>query len=117
MRLIISFLIICGVLVMAFSSHKCEHIFVSVEQAEIKMQSAQYAIGHVLTTGKQEGPELVCVKCFHTQRQILDYGESKYIGSLGAGTLTSKDTLKLFGCDTCNSRILLLKADTLQWSK
>lgn len=78
MRLIISLLIICCVLMMAFNSQKCEHVFVSVEQAEIKMQTAQtvYAIGHAWPSGKQEGQELVCVKCFHRQRQIIDYGES-----------------------------------------
>lgn len=68
--------------VQGFDQPKCEHVFTQVEQACVKIDQPTWT-GNVIypecsiytwPTGLQEGKELVCVKCFHVQKQVLDYG-------------------------------------------
>jgi hypothetical protein len=77
---------VCAIIItMAFSGRKCEHEFTQVEQASVKIPrpcflgDIQISYGDEswlsYPTGLQEGKELVCVKCFHVQKQMLDYGQ------------------------------------------
>ncbi len=69
------------VVLSALNERKCEHVFVSIEQAEIKIEQFGLPGDHEYTelpTGKREGQELICVKCFHKQKQVIDYGEAWY---------------------------------------
>lgn len=80
--------ILCAFIAASFTSRKCEHVFVEVEQANIKVEQPELSIGSMIyqpygwPTGLQEGKQLVCVKCFHIQKQVLDYGKP------ASGTLT-----------------------------
>lgn len=60
------------------SSMLCKHIYVAVEQPDIKVKDAgpTYTLGVMQrrVTGKHEGQDIVCVKCFHTRKQVFDYG-------------------------------------------
>lgn len=73
-------LLIAAYFIQGFNAPKCDHVFTQVEQPTVKIEqpqlsgSAIYAIG-TWPTGKKEGAELICVKCFHKQKQIIDYGE------------------------------------------
>lgn len=120
MRTIILLLASIAIYSMAFINHKCEHVFTEVEQANIKIErpslssSIVYPI-HSWPTGLQEGKELICVKCFHKQKQVLDYGQPADTGaafeipdSWRATTLT--DT-SIYGAVTISR-----KGDTLIWS-
>lgn len=81
MRLIIlSILFGIMLLIVAFDAKECQHIYVSVEQEEIKCEPIRpmNLLGTVSPVGIQQGKELVCVKCFHIIRQKLDFGESAY---------------------------------------
>jgi hypothetical protein len=78
--------------VQGFNQPKCEHVYTAIEQPEIKIEQGLRSVHSIYTvppTGKREGPELICVKCFHKQRQVLDYGQShgSSILTLGADTL------------------------------
>lgn len=62
---------------------KCKHIYVSTIPVEVKIEQAAYNpmggmgmldLWPVRQSGKKEGQEIVCVKCHHVTRQILDYG-------------------------------------------
>lgn len=58
----------------------CKHIYVATEQSEItvKYTMPTFTLANIPTgtkTGKHEGQEIVCVKCFHITKQILDYGK------------------------------------------
>lgn len=123
MRTIVLLLVSIAVYLTAFYKPKCEHKFTAVEQANIKIErpslsgSIVYPI-HSWPTGLQEGKELICVKCLHKQKQILDYGqpcharegvEFKIPDSWRATTLT--DT-----CITGSAVTILKKGDTLIWS-
>jgi hypothetical protein len=72
-------LYICVVLVAAVLH---EHVFTAVEQSEIKVHDQVIKLGWhpsgatIWPSGKLNGRELICVKCFHKQKQILDYGQS-----------------------------------------
>jgi hypothetical protein len=60
---------------------ECKHIYVAVRQPEVKAQfpgNSMIAIYTSPPSGKHEGEELVCVKCFHLRKQIIDYGEPIY---------------------------------------
>lgn len=63
----------------------CKHIYVATLSAEIKIEqpALPYAAGMgmpapgiwpVRQSGKKEGQEIVCVKCHHVTKQVLDYG-------------------------------------------
>lgn len=74
--------LLCAFIAASFTSRKCEHVFVQVEQTEIKIEQPKWSgIDNLMPgwtkwpSGKQEGQELICVKCFHKQRQIVDYGQ------------------------------------------
>lgn len=66
----------------AFQWPKCEHVFTQVEQALVKIEQPEFKLGGQLyqeyswPSGLQEGKDLICVKCFHKQKQVLDYGAS-----------------------------------------
>lgn len=98
---------------MAFSGHKCEHAFTQIESPSIKIDQPNWFSGahdHMPTwtkwpTGLQEGKELICVKCFHKQKQILDYGKSRYAdweSDFDTSVFTKRDTC-LSRKDTCGS--------------
>jgi hypothetical protein len=74
--LIAAFVLTPGFLVM-WSNNDCKHIYVAVEQAEVRVVyqkvSSLPAIDTVVT-GKREGKQIVCVKCFYSRKQIMDYG-------------------------------------------
>lgn len=109
MRFIIIFIITgMALCVFAFNAKKCDHIYVSVEQAEVKInQSATgtSSFEYILPSwrsGKHDGKELVCVKCFNVVRQILDYGESTFgSNNIGIGYGSIKvDTCRNIGSPT-----------------
>lgn len=63
--------------VMAYDRPSCQHIYVAVEQKEVKVKypnAQEIAIYRTPPTGKHEEGQLVCVKCFHLTKQIVDYG-------------------------------------------
>jgi hypothetical protein len=107
---------ICAiVLSLAFSGHKCEHVFTQVEQATIKIeQQPTYGSltlpGSIYSwpTGLQDGKELICVKCFHMQKQVLDYGKpyepNFVLGSLSTYDLGVSDSNFVY--DTCDYALL-----------
>jgi hypothetical protein len=90
---------ICAFIVsiaLSFDELKCEHVFTQVEQAAIKIEQpnlfggSYYKIPH-WPSGLQEGKELICVKCYYTQKQVLDYGQPEHGQSL-TGLLSGVDT-------------------------
>ena len=119
-----------------FNAPKCEHKFTAVEQANITIDQPDIRLGgsvyreYSWPSGRQEGKELICVKCFHVQKQILDYGQTtdeREFDWLHWGKPTIDfDTCKPFSAssfafDTASvhgsNRILFIKGDTLMWSK
>lgn len=121
--------IACLIATAAFTNHKCEHIYVATVQAEVKIQEPQWS-GSVtllpntfyLPRGKQEGQELVCVKCFDVRKQVMDYGPDPYrINTLPSwGTLTSPDTCLSVTVDALNRQrfaTVRFVVDTLLISK
>lgn len=89
--------LLAAFIALSFIGHKCEHVYVSVEQAEIKIERPNLFMGGQIyqpyrwPSGMQEGQDLICVKCFNQRKQILDYGQP------GRGqTLTG-----LLGIDSC----------------
>lgn len=56
---------------------KCKHIYIAVEQPEVKASFSFFTVDTVVypPSGKRDGKELVCVKCFHLRKQIIDYGD------------------------------------------
>lgn len=68
---ILSITAACLLLTLAFSFKKCDHVFTNVVQPEVK---ANIGTSVMLPVGKQEGQEIICVKCFHRQKQVVDYG-------------------------------------------
>lgn len=100
MKIILQVLGICFLLqiVNVFSSFnkECKHIYVAVEQPEVKMPQAPNSVIAIYTappSGKHEGEELVCVKCFHTRKQIIDYGvwdKSLMLSGVAVDTLAFK---------------------------
>lgn len=115
---------LCAIVItMAFIGRKCEHVFTQVEREVIKIERHDLFGASILPvyswpTGLQEGKDLICVKCFLVQKQVLDYGEpcpQQYNGINIPDTWRSS-----VGTDTCNlisSRSLFIKGDSLIWSK
>lgn len=105
--------------IVAFNFPQCEHVYTAIEQPVIKVEKGSNFISGVYfapPTSKHEGPALICVKCFHKTKQVLDYGESDCISS----GLTL-EALRLC-CDTVNATRLslgdmFLKADSIRWVK
>lgn len=61
------------VVLSSWQSKECDHIYVAVEPTELKDGNWRNTVSPYLT-GKQEGKELVCIKCFKRVRQIVEYG-------------------------------------------
>jgi hypothetical protein len=102
----------------SFKVPKCDHVFTRVEQANVKIEPFSISLGSSgYASGLKEGNELICVKCFHMQKQMLDYGK------LDLFTLAVNDTTltKFFSCDSIltmgSSGLSFIKGDTLIWSK
>lgn len=59
----------------------CDHIYTTIHEKEVKIKQWRsntmlpMIIPDTMITGKHEGQQLVCVKCFHLTKQILDYGQ------------------------------------------
>lgn len=74
---------ICAIVISpAFSGRKCDHVFTQVEQPTVKIERPfQGAIAvfpeqiYSWPTGTMDGKDIICVKCFHRQKQLLDYGQ------------------------------------------
>lgn len=107
------------VISLAFTGRKCEHVFTEVEQANIKIEqpgltlNGQFYQPYSWPCGLQEGKELICVKCFHIQKQVLDYGKpanDPYIGPPLFGT-NCCDSIKAFNS---GSGAIFLKGGVLQ---
>lgn len=106
-------LIVAAYLLQGFYRPKCEHIYVSVEQPEIKIEEPKWSYVDDLMpawtkwpSGKFQGQDLVCVKCFNKVKQILDYGKREcYSGKVTwpANTLTHKTD----SCETFNARFFI----------
>lgn len=108
---------ICAIvfsLTLSFDDKKCEHVYVSVEQAEIKIEQPDLFMGGMYyqsysrPSGKQEGQDLVCVKCFHQRKQVLDYGKPEQ-GQTLTGLLSGRDS-----CLFLNSGTLTIDAGELK---
>lgn len=64
----------------SFSNHECQHVYTLVEKDTLNISEGSTfvpAIYRSTQLGYQQGPELICVKCFHTKKQIIHYGEEK----------------------------------------
>ena len=66
--------------VQGFNQPKCDHVFTAIEYASVEIEQPSRYGGMTLPmytwpTGLHEGKELICVKCFHKQKQMLDYGQ------------------------------------------
>lgn len=110
-------------IISSFNLPKCDHVFVQVEQANLKIKNPDMSGSVMLLpyswpTGIQEGKELVCVKCFHRQKQLLDYGQPI---SSPYPEIQLPESLHSFSlADSCyfnSGRTLSVKGDTLLWSK
>lgn len=96
MKYVISAL--CAIVIcLSFAGRKCEHVFTQVEQAEVKIEQPNWhGVDDLMPawtkwpSGKQEGKELICVKCFYKQKQILDYGPSQFGIPANSDTIPSK---------------------------
>lgn len=101
--------------ILSFTNHKCEHVFTQVEQAAIKIERPDLYGSMTLPayhwpTGTQQGKELICVKCFHVQKQVLDYGKPDTQRSLVWPDTSPLNIL----CDTVSSMgVMFLKVDSL----
>jgi hypothetical protein len=94
----------------AQSAKKCDHIYVSVEQPEIKIEQPKWSgVDDLMPgwtkwpSGKQQGQELVCVRCFNKIKQVLDYGQAQrpaYLLSDGSLTYIGEGSVKV---DTCRN--------------
>jgi hypothetical protein len=112
-------LLIAAYFIQGFNAPKCEHVYVEVEQATLKIEQPGLSFGGQVyqdywPTGKQEGKELICVKCFHIQKQVVDYGEpakpSAYWPPVNGTNCC--DSIKLF--ISGSSGAVLLKGGVLQ---
>lgn len=52
----------------------CQHIYVAVEQPEVN--GGTFSVLSIGKFGKHEGKEIVCIKCHHLRKQIVDYGQA-----------------------------------------
>lgn len=65
---------------LSFVGPKCDHVFTQVEQATLKIERPSLFGSVIFTvyhqpTGVHEGKEIICVKCFQKQKQLIDYGQ------------------------------------------
>lgn len=99
MRTIIILIATVAIYSTAFINTKCDHVFTAIEHANIEIeQPSLYGIGDLplysWPTGLKEGKDLICVKCFHKQKQVLDYGGANT--PIGMNHLT--DTIRFGAC-------------------
>lgn len=62
----------------SFNFGKCEHVFVETKEEYLKVEKPDMMTGGLAfdwPSGIHEGVDLVCVKCLHQRRQVIDYGE------------------------------------------
>lgn len=85
MKNTLALMIIIGLFAASWNAKKCEHVYVAVEKSYIKISEPQWSYTDDLIAptfkwprGIHEGIEIVCIKCFHTRKQTLDYGPSPY---------------------------------------
>jgi hypothetical protein len=70
MRLLVLFFIVCLTsLTISFDAKRCDHVFTGVEQANVKAGMIVMA----------EGKDLICVKCFHRQKRIVNYWRTAFV--------------------------------------
>ena len=106
--------------IVSFNAPKCEHVFTQVEQATVRIEEPKWSRVDDLMpawtkwpSGKVQGHELICVKCFHKQKQVLDYGKASndpYISPPNIGT-NCCDSIKAFNS---GSGAMFLKGGILQ---
>jgi hypothetical protein len=102
---------------------KCEHKFVAVEEPVIKIEPLYGGVTlpvYHWPSGIQDGKDIICVKCFHVQKQKIDYGQPEQPGSLfwpnSSPLNIIWDTSRLTTIGSAGG--LTLKVDsTIQWSK
>jgi hypothetical protein len=69
---------------------KCQHIYVAVVQPEIEVTIPAFTFtGLQIQYGKRDGIDIVCLKCIHRRKQVVDYGLPQGMG------LATPDTMKL----------------------
>lgn len=110
--------------ILSFTNRKCDHVFTEVEQATIKIERLGYNLiggqGYMLPswpTGLHEGKEIVCVKCFHVQKQILDYGPAGD-NLMWSDTSFHFNSSNLIGTlQSFQGATLKIKGDSIIWSK
>jgi hypothetical protein len=90
-------LFISALTFLAFKFQKCDHVFTRVEQANVKIEPFSISLGSSgYASGLKEGNELICVKCFHMQKQMLDYGKLDLFPPMSSyDCITSGDSLSL----------------------
>jgi hypothetical protein len=105
---------------LSFSGSKCKHEFTTIEQAVIEIKQPSIAWVPAVwnpPSGRHEGNELICVKCFYKQKQIIDYGKPNVPGLTyqGAYIKNCLDT-SIYGT-SISTGSLVFKPDSLIWSK
>jgi hypothetical protein len=106
--------------IQGFNAPECKHVFVEVEQATIKVEQPEFTLGggayqeYSWPTGIQEGKELICVKCFHKQKQVIDYGKPEKQSSFWPPVkgINCCDSIKLL--NSGNIGAVILKRGVLQ---
>jgi len=96
--------LLCAFIAASFTGRKCDHVFVEVEQPTIKIEQPEFNLGgrvyqeYSWPTGKLEGKDLICVKCFHQIKQVLDYGQpaKSTITWPPLGSTNCCDSIKVF---------------------
>ena len=108
--------------IQGFNAPKCKHVYVTVEQAEIKVEVGPtwvHAIYEAPPSGVQDGQDIICVKCSHQRKQKIDYGQPDQRRSMvwpSSPLNITWETCKLTTIGSAGG--LTLKVDsTIQWSK
>lgn len=117
--LVVIFLIGMGIL-MSNRLPKCEHIYVATEKpyTEFNQYEVDQELGRPMS-GEVLGQELVCIKCYNTIRQIINYkGLSNYITPIDIDSVINWNTLDLIvprsSKDTVKWKTLVIRGDTLK---
>lgn len=84
-KLAVKFLMFVAIAAMfaifSFRNSECQHVYVLTIQPYVKVERPHFQseldnlmpLDSRWPNGKQEGAEIVCIKCFHITHQILDY--------------------------------------------
>lgn len=87
MKKLITLIIITGIFLLSWQKNDCKHIFTAVEADTVSVSGSYVFTSPAIATfkyGKHSGKQLVCVKCFCTVNQIIDYGERPaWVDTLG----------------------------------